>query len=166
MVTKKVTKKVTKRKINKLKEVESLAKELLSLMGISVSPEVSEDKKNEAFLVLLKTEEEAGLLIGRHGQTIEALQAALGMLAKERLGEWVRVIVNVGDWREKQEEHLKTLASSAAERAKLTGEPQPLYNLTPAQRRVIHLALSEDPEVETESLGEDEERYLVVKKKG
>ena len=135
-------------------------------MGVSVKPEVSEDKENEAIVVFLDTQEEAGLLIGRHGQTIESLQAALGMLAKEKLGEWVRVVVNVGDWREKQEEHLKSLAISAAERAKTTGEGQPLYNLTPAQRRVIHLALSEDPEIDTESVGEGEERYLVIKKKG
>jgi len=151
---------------SKVAVVQSFAEELLALMGVSVKPEVSEDKENEAIVVFLDTQEEAGLLIGRHGQTIESLQAALGMLAKEKLGEWVRVVVNVGDWREKQEEHLKSLAISAAERAKTTGEGQPLYNLTPAQRRVIHLALSEDPEIDTESVGEGEERYLVIKKKG
>jgi spoIIIJ-associated protein len=156
----------TKKKESKLEVVGSLAEELLGLMGISVKPEVSEDKENEAIVVSLNTEDEAGLLIGRHGQTIESLQAALGMLAKEKLGEWTRVIVNVGDWREKQEEQLKGLATSAAERARATGEEQPLYNLTPPQRRIIHLALSEEKDLETESVGEGEERYLVVKKKG
>ena len=157
--------KATKSK-SKIETVESVAKELLELMGATVKPEVFEDEQNDAIVVSLKTEDEAGLLIGRHGQTIESLQAAIGMLAKEKLGEWTRVVVNVGDWREKQEEYLKSLAVSAAERAKTTGEEQPLYNLTPSQRRVIHMALSEDPEIATESLGEGEERYLVVKKKG
>ena len=156
----------TKKSKSKIEIVESVAKELLELMGATVKPEVFEDEQNDAIVVSLKTEDEAGLLIGRHGQTIESLQAAIGMLAKEKLGEWTRVVVNVGDWREKQEEYLKSLAVSAAERAKTTGEEQPLYNLTPSQRRVIHMALSEDPEIATESLGEGEERYLVVKKKG
>ena len=156
----------TKKTKSKVETIESIAQELLGLMGVEAEPEVIEDEKNEAIVVSLKTEDETGLLIGRHGQTIEALQAALGMLAKEKLGEWVRIIVNVGDWREKQEEYLKSLAVSAAERATATGEDQPLYNLTPGQRRVIHLALSENSKVVTESVGEGEERYLVVKKKG
>jgi len=151
---------------SKLEVVESVAGELLELMGVTVKPDVFEDKKNEAIVVSLKTEDEAGLLIGRHGQTIESLQAAIGMLVKEKTGDWIRVIVNVGDWREKQEEYLKSLAVSAAERAKTTGEDQPLYNLTPSQRRVIHVALSEEPGIVTESIGEGEERYLVVKRKG
>jgi spoIIIJ-associated protein len=151
---------------SKQEVVESIAKKLFELLGVNVKPDVFEDKENEAIVVLLKTEEEAGLLIGRHGQTMESLQAAIGMLAKEELGEWTRVIVNVGDWREKQEEYLKSLADSAAERAKTTGEDQPLYNLTPSQRRVIHLAFANDPEITTESVGEGEERYLVVKRKG
>jgi spoIIIJ-associated protein len=155
----------TKKSKNKTDVVEALAKELLELMGVEVQPEVSEDKENDTIVVFLKTQDEAGLLIGRHGQTIESLQAVLGMLANEKLGEWTRVVVNVGDWREKQEEYLKSLASQAAERAKSTGEEQPLYNLTPSQRRVIHMALAEDPEIITESQGEGEERYLIVKKK-
>jgi len=71
----------------------------------------------------------------------------------------------VGDWRERQEEQLVKMASEVAERAKQTGEPQPLYNLTPAQRRVVHLELEKDSEVTTESTGEGNERYLVVKPK-
>src|SRR3972149_538968 len=107
----------SKKTKSKVEIVGTLAKELLDLIGVVAKPEVFEDEKNEAIVVSLKTEDEAGLLIGRHGQTIEALQAALGMLAKEKLGEWVRIIVNVGAWREKQEEYLKSLAVSAAERA-------------------------------------------------
>src|SRR3990172_1360376 len=92
-------------------------------------------------------------------------EEVLGMMVRQETGEWKRVLVNVGDWREKQEEYLTQMAKTTAERAKTTGEPQPLYNLTPAQRRVIHMALSEDSEIETESQGEGEERYLVVKPK-
>jgi len=147
------------------KTVQKQAEELLSLMGTKAKAEVSYDAENESFVVSVVTDEETGLLIGRHGETLNSLQSILGMMVRQETGEWKRVLVNVGDWREKQEEYLTEMAKTTAERAKATGEPQPLYNLTPAQRRVIHLALSENSEVETESQGEGEERYLVVKPK-
>ena len=116
-------------------------------------------------MVDVKTEDEAGLLIGRQGETLMAIQTILGMMVRKGLGEWVRIVVNVGDWREKQESYLKEMALQTAARAKETGEPQYLYNLTSNQRRIIHLTLSEDGEVETESQGEDKERYLIIRKK-
>jgi spoIIIJ-associated protein len=87
------------------------------------------------------------------------------MAVKKEVGDWRRLAVNVGDWRERQEEQLTKLAKEVAERAKQTGQVQPLYNLTPSQRRVVHLVLSEDPDIETESTGEGPERYLMVKPK-
>jgi spoIIIJ-associated protein len=134
-------------------------------MGTKAQVKASEDKKNEAVRIDIETEEETGLLIGRHGETIEAIQSILGMMLKKKTGDWVRIIVDVGGWREKQEERLRDLATQTAERAKETGEGQPLYNLSPAQRRVIHLTLADDPDIETESAGEDEERYLIIRPK-
>jgi spoIIIJ-associated protein len=156
---------MAKKKETTTDKIEEKVNKLLELMGTKAKATVSEDKENEAFVVDIETEEERGLLIGHHGETINAIQAALGMMVRQEEGEWKRIIVNVGDWRERQEEQLIKLASEVAERAKQTGEPQPLYNLTPAQRRVVHLELSKDTEVTSESTGEGSERYLVVKPK-
>jgi len=142
-----------------------MANELLSLMGTKARAKAREDKENEAVRVDIETEDEAGLLIGRHGETIEAIQAILGMMLKKKTGDWVRVVVDVGGWRERQEEKIKDLAVQAAKRAKETGEEQSLYNLSPAQRRIIHLVFADDPEIETESAGEGEERYLIIRSK-
>jgi len=154
-----------KKKETNIDVAQKLSEELLTLMGVEGKIDVSEDKENQALVIDISSDNETGLLIGRHGQTLLSVQAAIGMMLKQKLGEWIRVIVNVGDWRQKEEEHLKDLAESTAERARTTGEPQPIYNLTPSQRRIVHLALSEDPDLSTESEGEGEERYLVVKKK-
>src|SRR3972149_1082049 len=154
-----------KKKETNTEVAQKLSEELLTLMGVDAKIEVSEDKENQALVINISSDNETGLLIGRHGQTLLSFQAAIGMMLKQKLGEWIRVIVNVGDWRQKEEEHLKDLAESTAERVRTTGEPQPIYNLTPSQRRIVHLTLSEDPELSTESEGEGEERYLVVKKK-
>lgn len=153
------------KKVDKVVLVEKLANELLALMQTKAKASAKEDKENEAIEVNIESEEERGLLIGHHGDTINAVQAVLGMMVRKEVGEWIRIIVNIGDWREKQEEHLKKLAREVAERVKQTGEPQPLYNLTAAQRRIVHLELSGEAEVTTESIGEGPERYLVVKPK-
>lgn len=148
-----------------IKILQKLADELLSLMSTRAKADVSYDKVNEAFMVNLDAGDETGLLIGKKGETLLSIQTILGFLLKQKVGEWNRVVVNVGDYREKEENYLKDLAASTAQRAKETGEPQNLYNLKPWQRRVVHMSLSEDKDITTESEGEGEERYLIVKPK-
>ena len=141
-----------------------LAEELFSLMSLSDAKiDVEYDKENEAYVVNVDAPDETGLLIGKKGETLASLQVVFGVLLKQKVGEWNRVVVNVGDYREKEEEYLRNLAQSTAQRAKETGEPQSLYNLKSWQRRIVHMALSEDKDLTTESVGEGEERYLVVK---
>jgi spoIIIJ-associated protein len=147
----------------RVKDLKKITDELLSLMGTKAAAEVSYDKSNECYLVNIDGGDETGLIIGKKGETLLSLQTMLGILLKGKTGEWERVTVNVGDYLEKEEEYLKNLAESAATRAKETGDPQSLYNLKPAQRRIIHMVLAEDKDITTESLGEGEERYLVVK---
>ncbi len=146
-------------------ELQKLAEELFSLMSVSVKPQVSWDSENESLSINLDAGDEAGLLIGRKGETLAGIQLILAVMLKQRVGEWVRVLVNVGDYREKEEDYLKNLAISAAKRAKETGEPQFLYNLKSGQRRIIHLYLSEDSDIQTESEGEGRDRHLVVRAK-
>lgn len=145
--------------------VQELIDQMLELMGTKAKATVKEDKENEAIRIDIEAGEETGLLIGKHGETLDAMQLLLGMMMRQKQEEWTRIILNVGDWREKQEEHLEDLASQAASRARETGEPQTLFNLNPSQRRIIHMALSEEKDIETESEGEGKERYLVVKQK-
>jgi spoIIIJ-associated protein len=146
--------------------LEKLSNELLSLMSIvGAKTEVGYDKENEAYVVNIEAVEETGLLIGKKGETLASIQLILGVLLKQKVGEWNRVVVNVGDYREKEESYLRNLATATADRAKETGQPQSLYNLKPWQRRIVHMTLSEDKDLITESMGEGEERYLVVKTK-
>ena len=151
-----------KKSITTLKKI---SEELLELMSTRAKVDVSFDKENDALVVDIDAGEETGLLIGKKGETLASIQTILGILLKQKTGEWTRVVVNVGDYRQKEEDYLRNLAAATAQRAKETGEPQSLYNLKPWQRRVVHMALSEDAETSTESLGEGEERYLIVKPK-
>jgi len=154
-------------KINKkvVTKVEKLASKTLKLMGSEAKIVVSHDKKNDAVLVNIKSDEERGLLIGKRGETISAIQYLLSIMVTQELGGWIRVLVNIADWRERQEDTLKDLAIQTAERALETNSSQNLYNLTPAQRRIIHLELSTNSKIETTSEGEGQDRYLKVSPK-
>ncbi len=156
------SKNISKEKIDK---IEAIAKTLLNLMGSEAKVSASFDEDSQVVIVNLESESETGLLIGRQGETLSAIQTVIALIARNSFGEWIRIAVNVGDYQEKQESRLKELALQTAQRAKETKEPQQLYNLTPNQRRIVHLTLSEDKELETESQGEGKDRYLVVKPK-
>lgn len=143
--------------------LEKALTEIMKMIGSLSSYEIKEEE--DTLVVNINAGDETGLLIGRHGETVNSLQTILALILRQKLGEWKRVLVNVGDWREKQEDKLKTIAEQAAQRAIETGEAQPIYNLTAAQRRIIHMELSENKEVATESTGEGKDRYLVVKPK-
>ncbi|OGM10818.1 hypothetical protein A2Z22_02950 [Candidatus Woesebacteria bacterium RBG_16_34_12] len=145
--------------------VEKITNELFSLLQIKAKFEVKPDEENDAILLQINTQDEAGLLIGTRGETLNSIQTIIGMIFRKRTGEWKRILVNVADWREKQTDRLTQLATQTAERVKSSQQPQPLYNLTPSQRRVVHLVLASDKEVETESKGEGKERYLIIKPK-
>jgi spoIIIJ-associated protein len=115
-----------------------------------------------AFRVNIKTDE-TGLLIGYHGQTLESFQIMLSLISAKKLGEWKKIYVNVGDYREKREEALMYMAQKAAERALSLNRPIELSRLSASERRVIHLTLSGDERVVTESVGEGVDRRLLVK---
>ena len=79
--------------------------------------------------------------------------------------KWQRIVVDVGDWREKREEQLRRMALSAAQRVKFSKESVAMSYLNSAERRIIHIALAENPDVETRSEGEKRERRLVIEPK-
>lgn len=149
---------------NLIKETGKAAEELINLLGIKGNTSVEEDKENDALRVQVDAEE-AGVLIGHHGETIDAFQFLLAQIVRQRTGEAKRLLVNVGDWREKREETLRNLAQNAADKVRQSGEPYHIYDLSPAERRVVHIELTEEKDIVTESEGEGRERHLVVKPK-
>ncbi len=141
-----------------------LTLKLLELIGIKAG--VSVLSGNDAdFLIEINVEKQAGLLIGNRGTTLNSIQHILRLIYLRKFGEWKRLIVDVSGWREKEKERLILLARKAAERAKTTGRPQNLYNLSPSQRKIIHTALSQEAGIETRSEGEGKNRYLIITSK-
>lgn len=147
--------------MDKQELVKDLSSQLLEKLGFQAEITVKEDKENEAIKVKLEVDE-PGHLIGFHGKTLSAMQLILGLMLFNQLGEWQRVLIDINGYRQEQKERLEKIAMNAAQKAKMSGQPVALSPMTPFERRIIHITLSEDPAVETESTGESPRRYVVI----
>lgn len=143
--------------------VKQAAEEMLQQMDLAAAVMVT-PTEGDVSLVNVETEE-SGLLIGYHGETLSSFQLLLGQIVTKRANEWVRIVVEVGDYRAKREEQLIQMARSYAEQVVATGQPIALPSLPPIERRIIHMALQDNPEVETYSEGEGNMRRLIIKLK-
>jgi spoIIIJ-associated protein len=96
----------------------------------------------------------SGLLIGRHGQTLDAIQYIVGRIVGKQLGEKRMVVVDTERYRERRKGNLEQLAQRMGEKAKSTGRPVSLQPMSASDRRIVHLALKHDRQIETRSEGE------------
>jgi spoIIIJ-associated protein len=103
-----------------------------------------------------------GILIGHHGETLSALQFVTGLMTSRRLSKRVRVIVDMEGYRERRSRMLRDIALRAAERAQRYRQPIFLDPMQPSERRIVHMALQQHPYVTTHSIGEGDNRRVVV----
>ncbi len=101
-------------------------------------------------------------LIGRHGQTLEALDLVVNLMVARRLGHRVPVVVDAERYRERRREALQALAQRTADRVRRSGKSVALEPMPASERRVIHTVLAEDPIVTTHSEGEGQDRHIVI----
>ena len=106
--------------------------------------------------------EDSGLLIGRRGQTLQALQFLVTLIVRKELGEDVRVVLDVENYRQRRENSLRDMAAKVASRVAQTNRSITLEPMSPADRRIIHTSLSQHPGVRTESAGEGENRKVTI----
>jgi spoIIIJ-associated protein len=107
-------------------------------------------------------EEAMGLMIGRRGDTLRSIQFMVNLLSGRSNRKWPQIVVDVGNYRQRRQEMLESMARRMAERVRQTGELHRFEPMSGADRRYIHLALREDPTVFTESEGEGESRKIVI----
>ncbi|HEV8638983.1 MAG TPA: RNA-binding cell elongation regulator Jag/EloR [Chloroflexota bacterium] len=136
--------------------------DLLDLMSMDTDVEIHQ---GDASFVLEVVGEDLGLLIGRRGETLSALQFLLNLILAKRLKKWARVIVDVEGYRARREQTLSGLAHRIAFRVRETGQPIALEAMPANERRIIHLALADNPHVTTGSVGEGDQRKVVISPK-
>lgn len=142
------------------KVIEKVAKDLFKTLGVSDSFSLSQTEHG-AELVL--DSEDNGIIIGYHGEVLESLQLVLSLMVSKKLGYFVRISIEVGEYKKNRSSWLESVALSAKERALEEGREIALPNLKSWERRVVHLFFENDPDVASESVGQGRDRMLIVK---
>lgn len=136
-------------------------RELFTTLKLEAEIE-SDGRAAEKALFFRVRGENLGALIGKRGQTLDALQYLLGHVVNRQQDAFLRVKLDIGSYREKQENKLRGFARNAARRVKQSGKSLALDPMTPNERRIIHAALQRDRYVTTHSEGEGEKRHVVI----
>lgn len=136
-------------------------RELFATLKLEAEIE-SDSRAAEKALFFRVRGENLGALIGKRGQTLDALQYLLGHVVNRQQDAFLRVKLDIGSYREKQENKLRGFARNAARRVKQSGKSLALDPMTPNERRIIHAALQRDRYVTTHSEGEGEKRHVVI----
>lgn len=136
-------------------------RELFATLKLEAEIE-SDSRAAEKALFFRVRGENLGALIGKRGQTLDALQYLLGHVVNRQQDAFLRVKLDIGSYREKQENKLRGFARNAARRVKQSGKSLTLDPMTPNERRIIHAALQRDRYVTTHSEGEGEKRHVVI----
>ncbi len=135
-------------------------KKIFANMNLVV--EIDQIDKEEIVLFDLKGKD-LGILIGRHGQTLDALQYLTNLAANKNAGEdRVRIVLDVEDYRKRREETLCRLAQRLASKVKRRGQRIVLEPMSRHERKIIHMALQDDPKIATYSEGDEPYRKIVI----
>jgi spoIIIJ-associated protein len=154
-------------------ELEDVATEVLATlidkMGLIAAVEVADPGgeldpyTNETTpMVLNAVGDDLGMLIGRRGETLRDMQFITRLIISRQLGVWPNVIVDVEGYKAKRSTSLQTLARRMADEVRQTHRPAVLEPMPAYERRIVHLTLRDDPDVYTESTGEDEHRKVQI----
>lgn len=150
---------------------EEFLRALLEMMEIDADvsvrePETAADGFGRSSAVLDVEGEDLGLLIGRRGTTLSALQYLVNVMMTRKTGSKVLVTVDVEHYHRRREETLQGLARRMADRVRSSRRPMTLEPMPANERRIIHLALANDNSVQTGSVGMGEERKIVIRPRG
>jgi spoIIIJ-associated protein len=134
-------------------------REMLVNMGVLAQVEIFKRSDNT---VLNINGKDLGILIGKHGQTLDSIQYLVNLAVNKGQVEKERIIVDVAGYRRRREDTLRRLAMKIADRVKREGRKQVLEPMSPHERRIIHSTLQSDKDVMTYSEGEDPYRHVII----
>ena len=140
--------------------------ELLEKMNFEVEKAFVEDMDGEENQVLVGvTVKNPAGLIGFRGRNLASIQFVLSLIIRSQIGEGIKVLLDVNNYRMEQKVRLENMVKSLAEKVLETGNPVAMANMSSYERRICHMVLAEIRGIESESEGEGEERHIVIKTK-
>ena len=146
------------------KIVEESVRELLEKMGFSAEVSVEKSVEEERIKVSVNIEtKESNFLIGQYGTNLEALQHLVRVVVRNKVEEKIDLSVDVNSYRKEKTESLINLARNLAEEALEKNQAVALRPMSAYERRLVHMELSKNEKIKTESVGEGEDRKVVIK---
>ncbi len=142
-----------------LEEAKAVLEELLRLLELSGTVEIGIGTESAKLNV---KGDDLGVLIGRRGEKLASLQHLVNLIVAKSQGQWNRIVVDVENYRGRREEMLRDVAERAAKRVSQSGKILQLEPMPAIERRIIHLALVENPRVRTQSVGVEPSRRVVI----
>jgi spoIIIJ-associated protein len=136
--------------------------EVLKRMGFDATVEIDRSPEPETPITLNIEGDDLGILIGRRGQALSSLQYVVRLIVAERLKRWISINVDVDWYKKRHYDSLKKMALRLAEQVTKRGRPVTMEPMPPDERRIIHITLADNPDVETESTGEGDGRRVVI----
>ena len=151
-----------------IQEVEKLSSELLdyflSSIGVVADTYIREDSNNSRVSFEIEGEDSA-LLIGKRGETLQSIQFLVRMITSKQLGRKSNIQIDIEDYRRRRVRTLRNIARNLAKEVVDSGEERTLEPMSPVDRRIIHVALSKNSQITTESEGKGRDRFVVIKPK-
>lgn len=132
-------------------QIAAFVQDVVGAMGVQLQVRIEETP--EATRINLEGED-GGILVRRDAEGLQALQHLVATAFRRQLGEDTRIVVDCNGFRRDKDAELKQMALYLAERARTTGQPQEMGPLNPYERRIVHMAISDDPRASSESIGD------------
>ena len=150
---------LVKKNFNPEKEAETFLKEVFLSMGLIVKIKTEQKDKH---LYIDLTGDDMGILIGKRGQTLDALQYLVNLVVNKKSPYYISVMLDTENYRQRRKETLESLAFNLAKKVKHTKRNVVLEPMNPYERRIIHAAVQNDKYVTTRSEGEEPFRHVVI----
>jgi spoIIIJ-associated protein len=140
-------------------DIASFVQNVVTAMGLQLTATVEETP--EATRINLEGED-GGVLIRRGGEGLQALQHVVATTFRKQLGDDNRIVIDCNGFRRDKDAELKQMALFMAEKARSSGAPQEMGPLNPYERRIVHLAIAEDSNVTSESIGDAFMKTVII----
>jgi spoIIIJ-associated protein len=140
-------------------EISSFVQSVVTAMGLDLSASIEETTEETRINL---TGEDSGTLIRRGGEGLQALQHIVATAFRRQLGDENRIVIDCMNYRKDKDAELRQMARFVAEKARGTGMPQEMGPLNPYERRIVHLAIAEDPDVASESIGDAFMKTVII----
>ena len=140
-------------------QIARFVQDVVNAMGVTLTVKIEDTP--EGTRINLEGED-GGVLVRRGGEGLQALQHIVATAFRKQLGDDNRIVIDCNGFRKDKDAELRQMARFIAEKARSSGMPQEMGPLNPYERRIVHLAIAEDPTVTSESIGDAFEKTVII----